>query len=108
MSLTCALGLVVCFHFRGVAIPKEHVLRILDDCEQIYTLPPASFIQRQPTSYADVKHAAAQSWGAAMGEDIERYGIRLQWPANGFARKRLWTVTCRQFDAASNDNSNWH
>lgn len=107
MGLGCTLGLVACLHFQGGYITQQDVLAVLDDCQQVYSLPPSSFIQHQPSSYADIRRAAALSWGAAMGEDMGKRGVKLEWPPTGLARKRLWTRTCRLFEVASDSMANW-
>lgn len=109
MTISCTLGLAACLTFGGVAFPAEDAFDILDECALLVDLPAASFMQHQPASSAssDMKSALAQSWGAATGRQIEEQGLKLGWPANGPARKSLWVATCRDFEAAFNDNSQW-
>lgn len=107
MTISCTLGLAACLTFGGVAFPAEDAFDILDSCTLLVDLPDASFVQHPPASAGagDMRRALAQSWGAATGEQIERKGLKLAWPASGAARKHQWLGACHRFEAAFYDRS---
>jgi hypothetical protein len=109
MPVACALGLAACLTFVDSRIPADDALAIRDTCDQVASLPAASFVQHQPRSGApaDIEQAARASWGEAMGETLQSKGLKLAWPPGPAQRQAAWNITCRQFEQAFNDRSRW-
>lgn len=94
MDLSCTLGLTACLLFQGDRLAAEDTFVVMDNCDLIASLPSDSF--EGPTGF-----------GLAAAEEIEKRGVRLDWPKGGVNRRRSFMQTCSAFRSAFNDKAKW-
>lgn len=80
---------VLCLAFAsigGCMSEEERVIGALDTCQTVKETPAQLFI-------------GAASRGVVLGEALEKYGLRPEWPAGGPARRAAFIRACHQFEA---------
>lgn len=107
MPIACTLGLAACLKFADQEFRAEDAVSILGTCHEIPSLDIATFRAQQPTGYSDIRRAAMAGRGYAVGEELERRGLKIDWPREPGPRKGAWLITCHRFEQAFNDKRLW-